>query len=500
MPAIRAGSRHSFDSRIDDWLASQPDSVAEYQGDTHVFQGSPRAKVDKKRKRETRAKGANISSQREHTKRPKLQEIPGNAMDRPNPSKQPAPRGRKARDTAQHEASASPTARRRQRTGRLPSNDLEATPRPRLPSLGVIPVFGQEPAASRSSTASSSKAPSSPSRSRSPTKKMTDLQLADIKVIMKAFGTPGITMSQSARELRRKMQDIEERCGIIPAEMEARIVEHMKWDEADLSRRRGWFRKEEEMDIKNNILHDGLGYEATWQQVKELHAAAMDAQNRGFAEPGWNMEVHAPLWKLALRGYWRSKGVWYSEVTTAKISDASLLPAIAAKTLTFQGKMVDFAMVIEPSEELLDRILEKLASEARIYSNGSINHAAADPIRFAPIAISMETKRAAVDEENANIQLATWVSAHFARLNQLTCGKAEMPILPCIIAQGHDWKFMIAERQRTGVCIFRQQSLGSTDSVVGIYQVLTAIQNMARWAEKDYWSWFKSEVLDVEDE
>lgn len=254
------------------------------------------------------------------------------------------------------------------------------------------------------------------------------------------------------------------------------------------------------MDFKNNVLHDGLGYEAAWHQVKELQAAAMDAQNRGFAEPGWNMEVHAPLWKLALRGYWRSKGVWYSEVTTAKISDASLLPAIAAKALTFQGKMVDFTMVIEPSGELCDRIFDILASETRTYINNSINHAAADPIRFTPIAISMETKRAAIDEENANIQLATWVSAHFARLSQLTSGKAEMPMLPIIVAQGHDWKFMIAERQKTGILIFRQQSLGSTNSVVGIYQILTAIQNLARWAEKDYWPWFKREVLDIKDE
>src|SRR5580700_3061459 len=108
-----------------------------------------------------------------------------------------------------------------------------------------------------------------------------------------------------------------------------------------------------------------------------------------------------------------------------------------------QSKMVDYALIISaPSDtSFQQRIIHTLKTTR----SSSINHTAADYIRFTPIAISIETKRAAIDEDSANIQLGLWVCAHFARLRQLTSGAVSLPVLPLLIVQGHQWKMMIAE-------------------------------------------------------
>ena len=166
----------------------------------------------------------------------------------------------------------------------------------------------------------------------------------------------------------------------------------------------------------------------------------MECENKRSSESEWNSEVHSTLLRLALRGWWKVKGVWYCDVTTAKIHDLSLLPTTASSSAT-NTKMIDYALVIDPSRELHQQIIFRLRAEGK----GSINHTMAEYIRFLPIAVSIETKHAAVDEDDAHMQLGIWVSAHFVRLRQLAKGSASLPVLPLLVVQGHNWILMIAE-------------------------------------------------------
>lgn len=85
-------------------------------------------------------------------------------------------------------------------------------------------------------------------------------------------------------------------------------------------------------------------------------------------------------------------------------------------------KMADYAPVINTLDDLLfsdsefseygRRIIEKLRAKDR----PSINHAMAQSINLSPIAVSIEIKKAGIDEYGAEIQLGTWVASHFARL------------------------------------------------------------------------------------
>lgn len=71
-----------------------------------------------------------------------------------------------------------------------------------------------------------------------------------------------------------------------------------------------------------------------------------------------------------------------------------------------------------------------------------------------PIAISVETKSQDGHGDKARVQLATWVAAHFNRLEKLleNAGRrdVELPVLPLLVAEGAQWTFIPATRNPNG--------------------------------------------------
>ncbi len=77
-----------------------------------------------------------------------------------------------------------------------------------------------------------------------------------------------------------------------------------------------------------------------------------------------------------------------------------------------QSKMVDYAIIIKLSRDfssdtsqcLHSRIIEKLKPEIGV---ASINQTASEWVRFTMVAVIIGTKRGAVDEDKAHVQLGT---------------------------------------------------------------------------------------------
>ncbi|CAM6085752.1 unnamed protein product [Calypogeia fissa] len=241
-----------------------------------------------------------------------------------------------------------------------------------------------------------------------------------------------------------------------------------------------------------------------WRQVLLILSATRECRTQHLPEASWNAEVHSRLL--------RAKGVWYRDITMAKIGDAGLLPTAytgGAAGAVMTGKMVDYALIVEPDAGLGERVRETLRREGR----GGINATGAEHVRFAPVAVSLETKRAAIDEDEGCVQLGMWVAANFARLRQLVRnrfdsigglggeGEVWLPVLPLVMCQGHDWKMMVAEAivepgaDDFKVVILRDLRLGSTDSVLGIYQLVEAVRRLARWVDEEYRPWLEREAL-----
>jgi hypothetical protein len=91
----------------------------------------------------------------------------------------------------------------------------------------------------------------------------------------------------------------------------------------------------------------------------------------------------------------------------------------------------------------------------------SINHTNHDAYTKTPIAISIETKGLAADQDEAILQLATWLSAHFSRLralfmrqqsraggeNNWDAAVEELCFLSAIMVFQHEW-YLVAARTR----------------------------------------------------
>lgn len=242
-----------------------------------------------------------------------------------------------------------------------------------------------------------------------------------------------------------------------------------------------------------NIDDGGSSQPASWETVVNIWEIALDCQRRGSPEPTWNSEVHSRLLRLALRGHWQSKGIWYQDITTARISDKSLVPSAAA--VPIQSKLVDYVMIIDSSRVFQFRIIVKISTRPDF--NLSINVTTAEWIRFNLIAVSIEIKRGAISQDEAFFQLSIWTAAHFAKLRQLmqhSC--AVLFVLSVLFVQNHEWKLILAiMTSESRLEMHAYLSLGETGSLAGIYRVLATLRRLSKWIDEQYRPWFEDKIL-----
>jgi hypothetical protein len=201
--------------------------------------------------------------------------------------------------------------------------------------------------------------------------------------------------------------------------------------------------------------------------------------------------------------------------------------------------MVEYAIVVCPPISLSATSLEKriinkfrsfmspLSSFYQSINQLTINHTKAKCLRFKPIAVSIETKRAdSGDEEAGKIQLGIWAGAQYRKLieNEVEAESQQMgeagpstttpsppkfqyPILPIVLVQGHDWKLKIAslveekldemtgQRQGDQVLIHGDWVMGNTRGVLGVQTLVEGVRALAAWTRDVYHAWFVENVL-----
>lgn len=281
---------------------------------------------------------------------------------------------------------------------------------------------------------------------------------------------------------------------VIPRNMKTMLAEHIG-NARPL--KAGNIAKKECVEDTTDV-EGSLGYEKMWERLSWVMGEAARCNAERMSEASWNEMVHAPVLSLALRGHWKSRGIYYCNMTTARISNKSLIPKVVSKSMG--SKMVDYAMVIRPDSNMSQRIRHKLLSDNTL----SINQTEAEYVRYHPITINIETKRAAIEEDKAYVQQGIWNIAQFSHLERLMKDDAPFPILPLLMIQGHEWKMLIAEIFKTDdnttagrkMTFAGHVRIGATDSVVGIYQIISSLRVLARWIDEWYRPWFEAYVLD----
>lgn len=492
-------------SSIDDWLDRQPDLTEDY-----MFKWPM---VNK------RGASEQPDSQRRH-KRQQLMEVSGNAAKSAGQRS-----GRKSQSSNKAPPPATPSPERhstrmhRRLPGTVPpivgldpfeEEDPNQTPTPRsnlpapIPSLHPRPPnlpIKAPPSRGEASDSVESRG-SKKSRSQSPTKRLGDFQLSDMPVDSRDWEDENVIPTE-LENFVKDMEQIGDRIGIIPSAVRAKL-------ETIGRPVRGFYfvedggndggKKADTKAADNGT--GGLGHDLFWHHVSRIHRASKQCKVGSASEPAWNSEVHSAVLRLALEGYWEEKEIWYQDISVARISNKSLVPWNVA-TGAMQSKMVDYAIVINPNQDFIgdaskslhNHIIEKLRSES---GATSINQTTAEWVRFKPIGVNIETKKGAVGEDEAHVQLGTWITAQYARLRQLVMPNAtgRLPSFPVLSVQGQRWLLMVACMRENGrINLIKELQVGDTGSVAGVYQVIAAIRRIAEWISDDYRPWFEREVL-----
>ena len=96
---------------------------------------------------------------------------------------------------------------------------------------------------------------------------------------------------------------------------------------------------------------------ASYQVVADLQQIALDHQRRYAPDATWNSEAYSRLFRIALKGHWQLKSIWYQDIITAQIAEECFVPSVTTNPM--KSKLVDYAIIIDPLIDPLDRIVLK---------------------------------------------------------------------------------------------------------------------------------------------
>ncbi|KAF4472843.1 exostosin 3 [Fusarium albosuccineum] len=315
---------------------------------------------------------------------------------------------------------------------------------------------------------SSASIPSSRSRSSSPVKRAT-LELLKKPVFFVPIKKA--QLQDNMHETYERIFDITDGNEFIPKS----VQDDMKASHDTIRGR--WFfdHPEEETSAYKNEL-------ATLREIQE---AAISRQRQGASESAWNVDVHGPLLKLALKPFESLK----REILTHASISKPFVPEMRTESYydMTKSKMIDWGITIRPSgstAQHISKVLDTLPHHKR-----SINQTIYGPVRDDPIAVSIETKIASGLIEEARGQLGLWVAAWHQRMTALRTSDEQIITLPLILVMEHEWKLMFACDQGNAIHIAENIIMGETRDLVGMYRIVGVLRALASWIETEYAAW-----------
>ncbi|KAL8753879.1 MAG: hypothetical protein Q9199_004730 [Rusavskia elegans] len=357
------------------------------------------------------------------------------------------------------------------------SGDTEATPRPNKRRLVHSDVDPPEQFLSTPSSRSdaSSELESHQSGRLSPTKQLAALEDREDPIVYHDFATT-----------KAKVPDDVEKLRMDHLELAALTGAHGGLDVRERSR----FGYSWVNDLDKRLK---TGRMVSLSEVQRLTAAAITCEEGRSHEGTWNEEVHRVAIRAALTSSTHAKYLDLASAKTASIDPKGL----ASEALP--RRVVDYAMVLMP-DEMISRAWKKL----RPLPGAGIkswNHTTTNDLRSNPIASSIETKAPNKSWTDGKAQLAIWTAALHKRLSLLQNpgqGYLQIPAMPLLIAQGHDWHLLIVSRQPQSddeagseTIIWQKIDVGSTRNCFAAYKLLAVLHVVADWAYTIWRPWFR---------
>ncbi|KAL8835788.1 MAG: hypothetical protein Q9170_003182 [Blastenia crenularia] len=374
------------------------------------------------------------------------------------------------------------------------SGDAETTPRPNKRRLvhNVVDPPEQFPSTSSSRSDVSSELESHRSGRLSPTKQLAALEDRKDPIVFYDFATTKARVPDDVQRLRVDVQSLSDGVGILgytDRELASLTEANGNLEIGDRHRLSyPW--------VNNLEKRRKIGRTLSLSEVQGLTAAAISCEEGRSHEGTWNEEVHLVAIRAALASSARSEYLKAASAKTASIDP----PSLASEALP--KRVVDYAIVLVP-DEIISRAWKKLQP---LQGAGikSWNHTTTNDLRTTPIASSIETKAPNKSWTDGKAQLAIWTAALHKRLFMLRKpgrGHLQIPAMPLLIAQGHDWHLLIVSREPQscdeaccGTIIWQKIDIGSTRNCFDAYKLLAVLHKVADWAYTTWRPWFRELV------
>lgn len=205
-----------------------------------------------------------------------------------------------------------------------------------------------------------------------------------------------------------------------------------------------------------------LGPSPSCAQLQQLVKASRECETEHDSEAHWNFAVHYPVLALALESHPRLRAMCCTSATTSTEHQALQGPPLSS--IRGDAKKVDFCIAIRQSR------VDRHPAIADINMSESVNHSNHPSLLSNLIAISIETKAASPNQEEAELQMGVWMTAHFSRLRALLARQCdrrpglssqrnnrvpnsdaiwrqaieELGFLPGLLVLQHEWYFIAA--------------------------------------------------------
>ncbi|KAL9042540.1 MAG: hypothetical protein Q9214_003745 [Letrouitia sp. 1 TL-2023] len=153
------------------------------------------------------------------------------------------------------------------------------------------------------------------------------------------------------------------------------------------------------------------------------------------------------------------------------------------------SKMVDWCLALIPEREDKHTINKAFAA---VRPNGcSLNQSLSYISRY-PLFLDIEIKKTQFNHE-PEVQLAIWASGALQK-RRLHRWDTSMP-MPGIIVTGHTWSYYLFVPMGKGLAMLGQFPMGSTDDLMGVWQIIYRLNILIQWGTNEYKEWFDKNVI-----
>ncbi|KAL9016619.1 MAG: hypothetical protein Q9185_006031 [Variospora sp. 1 TL-2023] len=391
-----------------------------------------------------------------------------------------------------------PTGKRRLSALMASSHEeVDLTPRPkkkrRQEADDIDPPEHFSPMPAPSEDAASEDVESHHSGRLSPTKQLAFLEDSSKPVIYCDFASTLAEMPEDVHTLCNDVQELADGVGILgfkPDELaDITDLDYGGLDHRDRKRLRYPWANDPTQRLKT-------GKMVPLVEVQRIVASAIRFEEKRAHETTWNEGIHLAVINAALTASTHVTSLAIANVKTASIDP----PELANQKLP--KRVVDYAIVLQPNQAI-ENAWEKLQPIGTA-SIKSWNHTTSAEIRSTPITISIETKAPNKSWTDGKAQIAIWTAALHKRLSMLQQpgqGSLDIPAMPLLIVQGHDWYlFVVSQQQQPSVpekkkrkittVIWQKIDIGNTRNCFDAYKLLSVLHLVMDWAYRVWRPWF----------